>query len=787
MAHELVERDERVAPSADRVGVARRRLSAAAPPAPARPLTVGAADDPLEAAAERMARQVVGSLARPSTAPTAPPEPPGTPVASRIARSTAATSLHPAGGPDGGQLDDATAGRIRRASGGGRQLGADLRPRLEQAFGADLGGVRIHANSALAPELGARAFTLGHDVHFAPGEYQPATSSGLHVLSHELAHVTQQADVTRQNGGEVNRVHRLMSAEAFKSISNAGRFKVRGSTVEQIDTLLAEYDRMRQRSQQLSVGTGGIEKAVNLLTHVRDDIALWRRSHAQDSSRQKQRAALDQLDVELIAELHELGQIHAAAVGHGLAGDLVMKENTWKQKKEGSAYSVFQELAPVIGFLIPSPGDSSEFEIAVKIPVDPEAAGYVGFRLTVGAERLDRTTTKLSLEAAVTGGVRVMGAVDVGLELGGFIQAQGKDPQSALQLLSWGWYRRFRESVLPREVANFMWGGSTGSVGWVRSEDWAASVERENFTRGGKELSSGVGSASTTNAFVRTGGFGSVGAEGGVAGVVDLAGEARFGGGTHYDVDTIEARKGKRGAQLGQAEAMPARGTTRYLGTRFLTLELSAGVSAGPFAGELGVTAEWLSNQETKSNGKKKGMTFEYLSGSFSASASMPLNGMLVDKLVTGLVHLGPQVALQFKKIALMAAGKDKSDSAEALGEVSETAASTALAFGAVGSEAFDPLDFSLGEGDEMLGLAEQAEAGPSINADESMVTLSLNIDIGKSFYDRSEDNPVAIDVTLNLDRAVQVDVSLLSLAARRSRRLLRLMWEYGSWKPTVD
>ena len=38
----------------------------------------------------------------------------------------------------------------------------------------------------------ARAFTLGHDVYFAAGSSEPASSEGRRLLGHELAHVVQQ-------------------------------------------------------------------------------------------------------------------------------------------------------------------------------------------------------------------------------------------------------------------------------------------------------------------------------------------------------------------------------------------------------------------------------------------------------------------------------------------------------------------------------------------------------------------------------------------------------------------
>lgn len=44
----------------------------------------------------------------------------------------------------------------------------------------------------LAGDLGASAFTVGAQIAFAAGEYQPGTPSGEALLAHEFAHVAQQ-------------------------------------------------------------------------------------------------------------------------------------------------------------------------------------------------------------------------------------------------------------------------------------------------------------------------------------------------------------------------------------------------------------------------------------------------------------------------------------------------------------------------------------------------------------------------------------------------------------------
>ncbi|MEO1450495.1 MAG: DUF4157 domain-containing protein [Bacteroidota bacterium] len=75
---------------------------------------------------------------------------------------------------------------------------------MEQSMGSDFSSVRIHANSSKAPEVNALAYTQGNDIHFAPGQFKPDTSSGQELLGHELAHVKQQSEGRVQATTEVN-------------------------------------------------------------------------------------------------------------------------------------------------------------------------------------------------------------------------------------------------------------------------------------------------------------------------------------------------------------------------------------------------------------------------------------------------------------------------------------------------------------------------------------------------------------------------------------------------------
>lgn len=78
-----------------------------------------------------------------------------------------------------------------RPSGPGRPLDPSVRARMEEALGADFADVRVHVGPQ-ASRLGAQAYTVGADIVFAPGEYEPHTWSGRRLLAHELVHVLQQ-------------------------------------------------------------------------------------------------------------------------------------------------------------------------------------------------------------------------------------------------------------------------------------------------------------------------------------------------------------------------------------------------------------------------------------------------------------------------------------------------------------------------------------------------------------------------------------------------------------------
>jgi len=84
---------------------------------------------------------------------------------------------------------------IRARLGSGRPLDSSVRSRMESSFGTGFGNVRIHTDeraTRLSRDLNARALTVGEDVAFDAGEYQPGNPIGDALVAHELAHVVQQ-------------------------------------------------------------------------------------------------------------------------------------------------------------------------------------------------------------------------------------------------------------------------------------------------------------------------------------------------------------------------------------------------------------------------------------------------------------------------------------------------------------------------------------------------------------------------------------------------------------------
>ena len=109
---------------------------------------------------------------------------------------------------------------VQAATGGGRPLPDPVRSGMEQGFGRSFGQVRIHDGPAAADgarAVGADAFTLGTDIVFAKGAFQPDSRPGAALLSHELAHTLapEQTPTVRRGVGFFENVARFFGHGSF--------------------------------------------------------------------------------------------------------------------------------------------------------------------------------------------------------------------------------------------------------------------------------------------------------------------------------------------------------------------------------------------------------------------------------------------------------------------------------------------------------------------------------------------------------------------------------------------
>jgi outer membrane protein OmpA-like peptidoglycan-associated protein len=84
---------------------------------------------------------------------------------------------------------------LNETRGGGESLPEFTRRTMEEKFGANFAGVRVHADAhahRMAEALGANAFTTGNDIYFNANRFAPESREGRRLLAHELTHVAQQ-------------------------------------------------------------------------------------------------------------------------------------------------------------------------------------------------------------------------------------------------------------------------------------------------------------------------------------------------------------------------------------------------------------------------------------------------------------------------------------------------------------------------------------------------------------------------------------------------------------------
>lgn len=119
------------------------------------------------------------------------------------------------GNADSSVVSDQIHNQISGTKGNGEPMDRQTQSFMSARFGADFSNIIIHTDqtaTSLNRQLNAQAFTLGNDIYFNEGKYNPSGDAGRKLLAHELTHTIQQG------GG----IHPMIQKDEIESSSGGG-------------------------------------------------------------------------------------------------------------------------------------------------------------------------------------------------------------------------------------------------------------------------------------------------------------------------------------------------------------------------------------------------------------------------------------------------------------------------------------------------------------------------------------------------------------------------------------
>jgi hypothetical protein len=207
-------------------------------------LTIGEPGDKYEQEADRVAAKVVQQMNAPASSQASQSE-----SVQRQEREDDELMMKPIvqRQSDGGMAatPDLEAS-INQGRGSGQPLANSIREPIEQAFGADFSGVKVHTDAQsdqLNQSIQARAFTTGQDIFFRQGEYNPGSRGGQELIAHELTHVVQQ------NGSAVQLAGAKASFSYFPTLEPK-QLQRKGQKYEQKNIVKQEKKRLQPLAEE---------------------------------------------------------------------------------------------------------------------------------------------------------------------------------------------------------------------------------------------------------------------------------------------------------------------------------------------------------------------------------------------------------------------------------------------------------------------------------------------------------------------------------------------------------
>lgn len=166
-------------------------------------LDISQPGDKYEQEADSMADQVVQRIETPHSSPapaiqTKCDHCEGLPVQEKCEHCQEQEKLQMKEMDTGGKHDPALESKILSSQGTGQSLPDITKQEMGSGFGADFSKVNVHDNPGshqMSSALSAKAFTVGADIYFNKGQYNPGSRAGKSLLAHELTHTIQQGKV----------------------------------------------------------------------------------------------------------------------------------------------------------------------------------------------------------------------------------------------------------------------------------------------------------------------------------------------------------------------------------------------------------------------------------------------------------------------------------------------------------------------------------------------------------------------------------------------------------------
>ncbi|WP_240723551.1 DUF4157 domain-containing protein [Flavobacterium sp. J27] len=137
---------------------------------------------------------------------------------------------------------------INTSKGGGSPLPQNTKREMESGFGADFSNVRIHndANATkMNQQLGSQAFATGNNIYFNEGKFNPSSTSGKHLLAHELTHTIQQGVSVRMKP-EISAAPEMIQGSFLDYVPDWIINQARHIPGYTLFTVIIEYDPLKE-------------------------------------------------------------------------------------------------------------------------------------------------------------------------------------------------------------------------------------------------------------------------------------------------------------------------------------------------------------------------------------------------------------------------------------------------------------------------------------------------------------------------------------------------------------